>query len=191
MSADEERFAENLRAMREAFKITQSRLAEVMTERGFRWHQATVYKIESGERQIQLGEAGEIARIFDVSLTDMLKAPAEASIERKLDWDISRFEHAFDEIGWRVLQLEEARKALTDAVAGAQPLAEASEDIAVKIGKALRLLGFPADDAFDAGKAAVRDHRVQSRKSTYTDLYGVRDYKLPSTAELIGDDADT
>ena len=44
-----------------------------MSARGFKWHPATVYKVENGERQIQLGEAVEVARILDTSIEDMTR----------------------------------------------------------------------------------------------------------------------
>ena len=54
-----------------------------MTQRGYRWHQATVYKVENGERQIQLSEAREIANIFEVALDQMLQMPEDASVARR------------------------------------------------------------------------------------------------------------
>jgi transcriptional regulator with XRE-family HTH domain len=64
-------FAENLKALRSSASMTQAQLSEQMSIRGFKWHPATVYKVENGERQIQLAEAVEIARIFDTSVEDM------------------------------------------------------------------------------------------------------------------------
>jgi transcriptional regulator with XRE-family HTH domain len=64
-------FAANLKALRAVREMTQADLAEKMSMRGFKWHPATVYKIENGERQIQLAEAIEVARILDTSIEDM------------------------------------------------------------------------------------------------------------------------
>ena len=58
--------------------MSQAALAKEMTTRGFRWHQATVYKVENGDRQIQLGEARAVARIFNLPLDDLLSATDEA-----------------------------------------------------------------------------------------------------------------
>ncbi len=66
-------FAANLKALRAVTETTQARLAEKMSSRGFKWHAATVYKVENGERQIQLAEALEIARIFDTAIEDMAR----------------------------------------------------------------------------------------------------------------------
>lgn len=64
--------------------ITQAELAEEMSRRGFRWHPPTVYKVEAGERQIQLGEALELARILGRSVDDMSR-PNEDAARRRLD----------------------------------------------------------------------------------------------------------
>jgi transcriptional regulator with XRE-family HTH domain len=95
VSTDEERFAGNLRSLRVLNGMTQAALAKEMTKRGYRWHQATVYKIESGERQVQLGEARAIAKILYVTLEDMLRNPDESLLERRFD-DAMR--STFDEL---------------------------------------------------------------------------------------------
>lgn len=79
MSTAEAAFATNLKAMRTASKMTQAQLAQKMTARGFRWHAATVYKVENKERQIQLGEALAIAEIFDTAIGSLAQGgePAE------------------------------------------------------------------------------------------------------------------
>jgi len=64
-------FAQNLKALRDDRKLSQEALAERMAERGFKWHQATVYKVEQGGRQIQLGEARTVAEILGIPLDAM------------------------------------------------------------------------------------------------------------------------
>jgi transcriptional regulator with XRE-family HTH domain len=67
----ESAFAASLKSLRDAKSMTQADLAEKMSMRGFKWHPATVYKIENGERQVQLAEAVEVARILDISIEEM------------------------------------------------------------------------------------------------------------------------
>lgn len=67
----EDRFAANLRYARRHRGLSQEALAAAMAARGYRWHQATVYKVESGERRIQLGEAVAVATILAVPLEPM------------------------------------------------------------------------------------------------------------------------
>lgn len=72
-------FALNLRMARTAKGITQAELAEQMAKRGFSWHPPTVYKVEANERQIQLGEAMELARILGVPVEQMATTDGEAN----------------------------------------------------------------------------------------------------------------
>jgi transcriptional regulator with XRE-family HTH domain len=69
----ESAFAQNLKKARAASGMTQAELAKKMTDRGYKWHAATVYKVENEERQIQLGEALEAVRIFTMDIEDMVK----------------------------------------------------------------------------------------------------------------------
>jgi len=43
-----------------------------MSARGFKWHQATVYKIENGSRQVHIGEAAAVAAVLGVPLDRMV-----------------------------------------------------------------------------------------------------------------------
>ncbi|CAJ1495132.1 helix-turn-helix domain-containing protein [[Mycobacterium] burgundiense] len=91
MSLDEARFAANVKSVREALGMTQAGLAKEMSARGFRWHQATVYKVENGDRQIQLGEGIELAKLLKSSVEELagnLDAPADAARLRR------EYEHA-------------------------------------------------------------------------------------------------
>lgn len=82
----EARFASNMRALRETLKLSQEELAEQMSQQGFPFHQATIYKIESGGRRVQLSEAVAIAAIFGVTVermtTDGSDDPLRAEIAR-------------------------------------------------------------------------------------------------------------
>ncbi|MDO3099860.1 helix-turn-helix transcriptional regulator [Mycobacteroides abscessus subsp. abscessus] len=69
--AAEAAFVANLKSTRIAKSITQADIADQMVRRGFKWHAATVYKVERGERQIQLGESIELASILGLTLEEM------------------------------------------------------------------------------------------------------------------------
>lgn len=77
-------FAANLKALRAVREMTQVDLAEKMHMRGFRWHPATVYKIENGERQIQLAEAVEVARILEISIEEMTQESQQLRVLREI-----------------------------------------------------------------------------------------------------------
>ncbi len=55
-----------VRAAREAKGWSQRHLAEVMTAGGFRWHQTTVGKTETGKRPLQVAEIAELAKLLQL-----------------------------------------------------------------------------------------------------------------------------
>src|SRR5579859_533036 len=76
--------AARLRDLRLRDGLNQTLLACRMQERGHRWHQSTVAKIETGARPLQLDEAAALAEIFGMPLSSLLGETAEqaASDER-------------------------------------------------------------------------------------------------------------
>lgn len=97
MSTAEAAFAANLRALRIAAKMTQAQLAQKMTARGFKWHAATVYKVENNERQIQLGEALAVSEIFDTEIGALTHdgKPAELAEVVEVREDYQQLRHAY------------------------------------------------------------------------------------------------
>lgn len=66
-----ERVGTRLRELRTAERYSQAGLAEAMTARGFSWHQTTVYRIESGRRELLLTEAEAVTELLRVPLTSL------------------------------------------------------------------------------------------------------------------------
>lgn len=83
MGAREDRYkdidrniAANVRAYREARGISQEELAQQMAGRGFGFGQATVWKIESGQRPVRAGELVALADCFGMlSVTALTLEP--------------------------------------------------------------------------------------------------------------------
>lgn len=75
--------ARRVRALRETSDLTQREIADKMTAAGYRMHQTTIAKIESGERPVYVGEAVALAGILGVSLEQLLTEPPEG-LERNL-----------------------------------------------------------------------------------------------------------
>ena len=72
----DQNIAENLRAYREAASISQEELAQRMTDRGFGFSQATVWKIESGQRPVRASELIALADSLGIFLaTDLTRKP--------------------------------------------------------------------------------------------------------------------
>ena len=83
----EERFAANLRMTREAVGVSQSRLADEMTARGWQWRQQTVTRVETGRRSVRLGEAKAVAEILGTSLDKLTQPTGEMRIVEELsEW---------------------------------------------------------------------------------------------------------
>lgn len=66
----EEVVASHVAHFREGAKLSQSQVAERMTDVGFRWGQSTVYKVENGARKLTFLEGVELARILGVDASD-------------------------------------------------------------------------------------------------------------------------
>lgn len=64
--------ATNVRALRERNGLSQEELAQRMSERGFGFSQATIWKIESGQRPVKISEA--------VALSEALELPRWRSL---------------------------------------------------------------------------------------------------------------
>ena len=76
----EQRFAANLRILRERQGVSQVKLAQEMAARGWPWRQQTVTRLENGQRMIRFGEAIALASILGVSL-DRFTRPVSEAIE--------------------------------------------------------------------------------------------------------------
>jgi transcriptional regulator with XRE-family HTH domain len=72
----EDRFARNVKAMRELLGISQSKLAARMTAYGFKMAQSTIAKIEREEdrRPLGLGEALMLAHALGIPPADLLES---------------------------------------------------------------------------------------------------------------------
>lgn len=94
----DERFAENFRKRRELLRLSQTDVAEKMTERGFAFHQQTVAKIERGTRRVGIGEATELANILDLDISALLMPTDVAMTERHLYGDRKKIEKLYEQI---------------------------------------------------------------------------------------------
>jgi transcriptional regulator with XRE-family HTH domain len=74
-----ERLGVNVRTLREQKHMSQAELARQMTERGWPWHQSTVYRVESGRQTVSFAEALELAAILQTSLDRFTWTGPEAS----------------------------------------------------------------------------------------------------------------
>lgn len=79
----ERNFRERMERMRTAAGMTQTDLARVLREHyGLPFHQATIQRIEAGERPIRLNEAHLIAKAFNTDLDLMVSNYGDAETVR-------------------------------------------------------------------------------------------------------------
>lgn len=74
-----QRFGENVKALRKRAGMSQADLAKRMAERGWPWHQNTVYRIENGGQAVRLFEAAAVAAVLQTSIDRLLWPTPEAS----------------------------------------------------------------------------------------------------------------
>ncbi len=78
--------AANLRVYRETRGVSQEELAQRMTDRGFGFSQATIWKIEQGKRPVKIGEVVALARALGlIRWADLTLDPVEANYQARLE----------------------------------------------------------------------------------------------------------
>lgn len=72
-------FGDNVRKRREQKQMSQGDVAREMTQRGWAWHQSTVYKVEHGTRRTEAFEVADLAAILGVPMDHLFWPPAEVN----------------------------------------------------------------------------------------------------------------
>lgn len=112
-----------VKAARKAAHLSQDTVATAMAEKGFAWHQATVYKIETGRRQLQADEAKALAEVLNVDLDSLFSSDqingvdiqigaAVSVARRRLGWSQAALAEKLGE-GWHqqtILRIEKAER---------------------------------------------------------------------------------
>lgn len=117
MLNSEENFAANLRARRDEIGMSQEELAREMTERGFGFHQATVYKIETGARRVRLAEADALADALGTNVGRLTWPPEQNRHAAAVEQSADRLLYAYNEIGAATRRLLAERDRLRRALA--------------------------------------------------------------------------
>lgn len=79
LSRIDDEFGEALRIARQASGITQEELADMMFAMGFKLSQATIGKIERGERKVTVGESQALARGLGLFGSELIRGVSGAS----------------------------------------------------------------------------------------------------------------
>lgn len=136
----DQRFAENLRVIREDRRMSQAELARQMKGRGWPYHQQTVHKVEAGARKVGLGEAKDLAEILGTSVDRLTWPTREASLVEVLNTAASRARAAVEQIAIGTRSLAAARRQLELSLAEAERAESPRvQDAAAEAREALRL----------------------------------------------------
>jgi transcriptional regulator with XRE-family HTH domain len=106
----EQRFAANLRLLRERQGISQVKLAQEMAARGWPWRQQTVTRVENGQRMIRFGEAMTLASILGVSLNRFTRPVSEVIEVEKIRAASARLRESCEAVVAAVCRLLEERR---------------------------------------------------------------------------------
>jgi transcriptional regulator with XRE-family HTH domain len=105
----EQRFAANLRILRERRGISQARLAQEMLAREWPWRQQTVARVENGQRMIRFGEAMTLASILGVPLNRFTRPVSEVIEVEKIRAANTRLGESCEAVAAAVCRLLEER----------------------------------------------------------------------------------
>jgi transcriptional regulator with XRE-family HTH domain len=99
----------NVRYLREHASVSQTELARRMAERGWPWHQATVYRVETGKQPVRFDEAVDLADLLGVTLDRLTWAIGEAAEEELTIFAIASLRERMQEAAVAVARLSVAR----------------------------------------------------------------------------------
>jgi transcriptional regulator with XRE-family HTH domain len=134
----DDRFAANLRALRERAGLSQSALADAMTGHGHAWHQQTVDRVESGRQAVRFREAVDLAAILRTSTDRFTWSSPEASATEFVYSAGSRLRQQYEITADAVCRLI-ADSATAERVAGAhkdsewERVREAVRDVTARV----------------------------------------------------------
>lgn len=111
----DERFAANVRELRERNDMSQADLAREMTN--WRWYPQTVHRVEAGQRKVSVGEAKALAEILHTTVDRLTWPGREASAAALLDTTTARAESAYEQIAAWTASLLWAQHQLSATVA--------------------------------------------------------------------------
>jgi transcriptional regulator with XRE-family HTH domain len=112
----DQNIAANLRTYREAGSISQEELAHRMADRGFGFSQATIWKIESGQRPVKASELVALADSLGVMLvTHLTDKPDVARHQVRLDQANRKAQHAYQTVKEAAADYLDAQLALVVA----------------------------------------------------------------------------
>ena len=117
----DDNIAANLRIYREAGNVSQEELAQRMADRGFGFSQATIWKIESGQRPVRASELVALADSLGIlSPTSLTYKPDATRYKVQLEQANRNAQHAYETLREAAAGYLEAQVVLVVAAREAQ-----------------------------------------------------------------------
>lgn len=111
-------FVDNMKTIRERRGLSQTEFAKRMSERGHRFHQPTVQRVERGERPLKFGEAISVADVLGIPFATMMEDISPALSHQILvsEVDPEKFNGIADELDRSVHRLQVRKGHLIEAM---------------------------------------------------------------------------
>jgi transcriptional regulator with XRE-family HTH domain len=166
----DQNIAANLRTYREAGGISQEELAQRMADRGFGFSQATIWKIESGQRPVRASELVALADSFGILLaTSLTDKPEMTRHEVRLEQARRKTGHAYE-------TLKEAAAEYLDAQVELVVMARQAHDAGLALTELhTSWLDTPAEEAViearvEAEQDAARSEQINDEVNKILDV---------------------
>jgi transcriptional regulator with XRE-family HTH domain len=139
--------------MREKQGMSQTDVARLMAEYGWKWHPQTVQKVEAGHRKVSVGEAEALAKIFG-TIIDRLTWPGQsASAAALLSSSTGRAWSAWEQVAAWTYKLLGAQFQLEEPVAATERAGcYGSDEIRRLLGEAKEALTLVPETAVQRGR---------------------------------------
>ena len=186
----DQNIAANLRTYREAGTVSQDELAQRMADRGFGFSQATIWKIESGQRPVRASELVALADSLGImSATSLTHQPDAARHQVQLEQANRKAHQAYQ-------ALKEAAAGYLDAQVELVVAAREAQDAGLTVTELhTSWLDTPPEEAViearvEADKEAVRSEQVNDavgkildalRSSGYEPALRIEDVEIDGT----------
>jgi transcriptional regulator with XRE-family HTH domain len=155
----DQNIAANLRTYREAGSISQEELAQRMADRGFGFSQATIWKIERGQRPVRASELVALADSLEImTATSLTRQPDSARHQVELDQANRKAHHAYQ-------ALKEAAAGYLDAQVELVVAARQAQDAGLAVTELhTSWLDTPPEEAVIEARVEIDQEAVRSEQ---------------------------
>jgi transcriptional regulator with XRE-family HTH domain len=170
METDDDRFASNVRLLRERHGWSQGELAKRLQEAGHdQFHATTISRIEKGDRGVRLGEARAISRALGSRVSVMVQPTEDMKTLQDFAEDFEAYRKCRAEFADYAVKLFELGSVLRRSIDAARPLVGRVEWIDPEMRTGIQSMLTSAENALkmypvDVAQAALDDEYGPSRE---------------------------